>query len=399
MRVARENYLDSVESWIIATLGSVLLTLVWGMIFTFTVYAGALEGAFGLAPYPTTSVFSVTTGAFFVAGGAMGVVISRLPLRPVVAAVGVGLGAGVGLLQAVTSYWGVVLAFGAIGTAGGTGFVIVTSLVPQWFDVYEGRAMGLAMVGNGLGVLLLPFVWLWLFERTDVRGAFAVVGGLTAGAFLVASLVYRRPPGSAPAAAASIDVDWLRSNLADRQFVLAIVGFSLIWGWYHVLSAGLVDILATSGIARSVAATAFGVLGGISVLTRVVSGALADRLGLRPTLTGSVALAGLAVLALLRTDTHAEMYIVLVAFGFGLGAVATLYSPILIDAFGRENAVAVVGIFTIAEAPSAFLMPIVVDSLAPATGGYTVPLTLVGAATLAGAAMFHWGTAGATGRP
>jgi MFS family permease len=181
--------------------------------------------------------------------------------------------------------------------------------------------------------------------------------------------------------------------------VLAIVGFSLIWGWYHVLSAGLVDILATSGIARSVAATAFGVLGGISVLTRVVSGALADRLGLRPTLTGSVALAGLAVFALLRTDTHAEMYIVLVAFGFGLGSVATLYSPILIDAFGRENAVAVVGIFTIAEAPSAFLMPIVVDSLAPATGGYTVPLTLVGAATLAGAAMFHWGTAGATGRP
>jgi len=392
MSDSAESALDSLTGWTIVAFGLIVLTLVWGTIFTFTVYAENLARAFGLSSLRVSSVFSIATAAFYVAGGLVGVLVSRTPLRPVVAAAGLAVAGAVALLQVVTGYVGLVVAFGLLGVAGGTLFVIVISLVPQWFDVYQGRATGITLIGNGLGVLILPFVWVWLLEWTDIRGAFAVVGGATAAVVLLGSLVSRRPPGVRAAGAAGIDRAWLASTFRDRRFQLAIVGFPLLWGWYFVLSSSLVDILTTAGIARSVAATAFGIIGGVSIVARILSGVLADRIDPRLTFLGGVvvAAAGMVVLTFVRTPL--VMYVSLVTFGLGLGAIAALFSPVIVSAFGRENATAVVGLFTISETLTSFLAPIGMNALSTATGGYAVPLAGVVAMTLLGGAMFYWGT-------
>lgn len=394
-----ESALDSTTGWILVALGFGMLVLVWGFIFTFTVYAGELASTFGLSQLRVSSVFSVTTGAFFIAGGSLGVVISRMPLRPVMAAAGATLAVAIGLLQVVSSYLGVVVAFALIGMSGGVLFVIVLSVLPQWFDEYEGRAMGIALTSNGIGILALPFAWLWLFERTDLRGAVLVVGVPMVAIVLVASRVYGRPPGLRTGGHSRVDIEWLRSHLTDARFLIALVGFALLWSWYFVLSASLVDILTTAGIRRAVAATAFGTIGGISVLTRLASGVLGDRLGKRVTLTVGVVLAALGVFALLGTDTGPIMYVTLVVFGIGLGAIATLFSPIVVDEFGPANATAIVGLFTIAESSTAFLTPIALNVLVELTGSYDLPLLLLGVFTIVGAVLFYWGTGGSVERP
>lgn len=383
---------DSARGWLLVAIGTTMLVLVWGLIFTFTVYAGELAAAFELSRLRVSSLFSIATAGFFLAGGVAGVGIARTPLRPVVAAAGVTLAAGVGLLQVVTSYVGLAVAFALVGTAGGTVFLVTISLVPQWFDAYEGRAMGVTLTGNGIGILVLPPAWVWLFDRTAIQGAFAVIGGAAALSILVASLVYRRPAGLDRPGTLGVGLDWVRSRLSDRPFLVALVGYPLLWSWYFVLSAGLVDILTTAGIAETLAATAFGIIGGISVLTRLASGVAADRVGMRPTLLVGVVLAALGVLALLVTDTPVLMYGTLVVFGVGLGAVATLFSPILIDRFGPEDATAIIGLVTIAEAASAFGAPLAMVVLVDLTGGYALPLVLLALVTLAGVGMFHWGT-------
>jgi len=390
--------LDTGRGWVVVGLAIVMLLLVWGTIFTFTVYAGALATAFGLSPLRVSGLFSVTTAAFFVAGGLVGVVIARLPLRPVVAAVGIAFAAAIALLQVVSSYVGLVVAFALLGTAGGTCFLVVVSLVPQWFDVYEGRAMGIAMTGNGLGVFVLSLVWVWLLARVDVRAAFALVGGVTSAVILLSSRWYRRPAGLEPGRATGqgvLDRAWLRARLADRRFLVALVGYPLIWGWYFVLSSSLVDVLTTAGFATAVAATAFAIVGGVSVLARLGSGVVADRVGPRATLFGGVVLAGLGAAVLIVTDTRPVAYLTLAVFGVGLGVIATLFSPILVDRFGAADATAVVGIFNVAEATAAFGAPLGMRFLVDVTGGYAVPLGLLSLATLAGAGLFFWGT----GRP
>ncbi|MBB6646230.1 MFS transporter [Halobellus ruber] len=388
-----DSELDSLTSRLVVAFGVVVLLLVWGVIFTFTVYSEALSTAFGLSELRTSTVFSITTAAFYVAGGVAGVLAARVPLRPVVAAAGGTIAASVGLLQITTSYPGVVAAFGLLGTAGGTIFVVVISLVPQWFDEYEGRAMGITFTGNGLGILVLPPAWVWLLERTGIRGAFAVIGGATALAVLAAATIYRRPTGRQSGGELAVGTEWIRRNVLDPRFLAAVAGFSLLWTWYFVLSADLVGILTGNGIPRGVAATAFGVVGGVSVVGRLASGEFADRIGMRVTLTGGVVVAGLSLAVLPWIAATLPMYALLVAFGAGLGAVAPLFSPIVIGRFGPGNATAVVGAFTVGQAVTSFSAPVVLSLLRSASGGYTAPLVFLGGATLLGGVLFYRGTA------
>ena len=144
--------LDSPAAWLLVALSFLTLAVVWGAVFTFTVYAEALASAFGLSSIETSAVFSVGTATFFVAGGLVGILVSRLPLRPVVLSVGLAVAVSVAALQFVGSFVGVAAAFALFGVAGGTAFVVVISLIPQWFDAREGLAMGIAVTGNGLGV-------------------------------------------------------------------------------------------------------------------------------------------------------------------------------------------------------------------------------------------------------
>ena len=390
----RERAIDSPAGWLIALIGLLTLVLTWGSIFTFTVYADRLVSAFGLTPLRVSSVFSLMTAAFFIAGGTIGILVARMRFRRVILATAAAVALSVALLQVVGSYLGVVAAFTILGAAGGTLFVVIVSLVPQWFDRYQGRAMGITLTGNGLGVLVFPFVWLWLFERTDIRGAFLAVGAGLFGVVVLASLVYRRPPGTEPSASATLDVGWLRRTLAGRRFQVALVGYALLWGWYFILSSGLVDILTAAGITRRLAATAFGTVGGISVLARVGAGTVGDVVGIRRTFLGGVALAAIGVLLLAITRSPALMYATLVIFGVGLGALGALFSPVIIERFGPENATALVGLFTIAEAATAFSIPIAMNAAVGVLGGYPIPLVGLGGLTALGVLLFGWGTAG-----
>lgn len=385
--------MDSARSWAIVAIGLLTLLLIWGTIFTFTFYRDALASTFDLTSFQVSTVASVTYAAFYVAGGLLGVLVARLRLRPVVAGAAVAIAVAVGLLQVVGSYTGLLVAFGLLGAASGMVFVIVVSLVPQWFERHEGTAMGVTFTGNGLGVLVLPFVWTWLLDRLDVRGAFAVVGGAIVLVVLSASVVYRRPTGlHGSADDAGADLAWIRSMLADRRFLATLAGFALLWSWYFVIAENLVEILTTAGIATALAVTAFGTMGGISVVSRLVGGAVADRIGLRITLVGGVSLAALGMFALVPVSTPLGMYVTLAVFGIGLGAVAALFSPIVLGRFGPKNATAIVGLLTLSEASTAFLTPVAASAIVAATGTYAVPLVGVGVATLVGSLLFYWGT-------
>jgi MFS family permease len=309
---------------------------------------------------------------------------------------------GVGLVQVVGSFPGVVAAMVLVGAASGATFVVTISLLPQWFDEYRGRAMGLALVGNGLGVQALPYVWLPLLDARGFRGAFLVVGGTLVAAFGLAAVAYRRPAVAAgedataghgapgDAAPTPISAAWLRAFVTDSRFLVAMVGAMTLWTWYYVLSAGLVDILTAQGVARAAAATGFGLIGGVSVASRVVNGSLADWIGTRPALVGSVLVTAVGIVLLTLGSAFATAS--LVTFGIGLGGVATLFPPALVEAFGGEHASAVVGVFQGGLAVPGLLAPPAMSALVAWTGGYDGPLLLLAAITAVGAGLFWLGT-------
>jgi len=394
----RGEPLDSTQGWLIVVLGIGILSTIWGALFTFTVYADRLATTYGLTALQTSSIFSITTAFLLVVGGVFGVFATRFPLRPVVVAVGIGLGFGTVALQFVDSYVGVIAAFALIGTSGGTVFTIVVSLVPQWFDTHQGLATSLSLTGLGLGPLVMPFVWLWLFERTDLRTAFAVVVGASVIVVLISSLVYRRPSNRSQNESAA-DLAWIYRLLTDPYFLTTMIGYALVWSWYYVLSSQLVSILTANGIAVGVAAAALSTIGGVSVFTRVGGGYLGDQVGQRKTFGASIILAGVCILALPFIHSQLLLYIDVVGLGAAFGPLAALWSPIVLTRFGTENATAIVGLLLIGSAGGAFLAPLGVNVLHRMTGGYTIPLFALSVFTVLGAALFYWSTAPMTNPP
>jgi len=388
---AHEEALDSAQGWLIVGLGICILTAIWGAVFTFTVYADRLAATFSLSALQVSSVFSITTAVFLMAGGLFGVFAARFPLRPVLAMVGIGLVVTTALLQIVDSYLGVVVAFVLLGTAGGTAFTIVVSLAPQWFDAYQGLATSLTMTGIGLGPLVLPFAWLWLFDQTGFRSAFAVVVGVTTVLVFVSGLVYQRPPRSSQNAT-TVDAAWLRARISDSRFLSTALGFALAFSWYYVLSAHLVEILTANGIDVKIATAGLSIIGGVSVFTRVGGGIIGDRVGQRKIFMTSAVLASLCAFGFPFAHSNLLIYLVLFGFGIALGPLASLWSPIILTRFGSENATATVGLMNIAVAGSAFLTPLIVNALHRVTGESILPLILLGAITIFGATLFHWGT-------
>lgn len=388
--MTRGEQLDSARSWAVAAASFAALFGVWGTVFTFTVYSQSFAEAFGLRAVQTSTVFSVGVGVTFTAGGVAGLFAARLPYRAVLGAATGAMAGGTWAIGVGSGYPSALVGFALVGAATGTVFVLALAVVPQWFDAYEGRAMGLTVVGSGLGVQVMPFVWLRLLESTAFRVAFATIGIAVTVVLVAATLVITRP--AAGRAAPRIGRAWFRRFLTHRQTPVAFLGVVCMWAWYFVLSGDAVGVLTANGVPRSVAAGAFGLVGGVSIVSRIGSGVLADRVGYRRVIVGGLLFTTVGIGLLAFADRRPIMYLALVAFGVGLGVLVALYPPALIRTFDPAQPSAVVGSFQFANAVAGLIVPLGLSMLVARTGGYTIPLAVLAVVTVAGAALFWLGT-------
>lgn len=383
---------DSAFGWLLAVIGFVVLTVTWGTMFTFTVFSEPLAAAFGLTALQASTVFSVQLFFFYTFGGLLGLLISRVRFRPLLVGIALLVLLSIGALQLVTSYGLVVAVFGLLGVLYGMIYVSVLSVVPQWFETHEGLAVGLAVSGNGAGIQVMPIVWSALLAGRGFRTAYTIVGVAIAAVVTVAAVVWRRNPDLVDeTGSTAVDRTWLRELAGDRSFQAAFFGISLIWAWYYMLAGSMVDVLTAVGFERAVAAAAFGSIGTISILSRIGSGFVGDRVGPLRTMVGATLAAAVGLLVLTTPTTQAVVYVAIVLLGAGLGGIAALHMPILIRRFGAERASAIVGLFFAPSALSGFATPVAVSYLRTATGTYVAPLVAIAAVTVVGIALFYRG--------
>jgi len=323
------------------------------MVFTFGtplsygIFREPFSEAFGISPVALSTVFSVMLFAFFIGSGVIGVLGVRLPARGILLACAATTGFVAPALYVVDSYLGLFVVFGLLGLALGTAFVLVASVVPRWFEQHRGAATGLIFVGNGLGLFIFPPLWQLAFDAYSVEQAFGLIIGTTAVGFLLAGLVCKRPDWVDHSTDSVGEmVEWSVGLAGDRQFQYLFVGMGLAFAWYHLLAAFAVDLFSARGLSAVGASTAFGLIGGVSIISRIASGYLADRIGSRRAFLG--ALAGSAVgIALLVAPPVPVVAIGVVLIGLGLGGCATLYIPLLLEVYPPEMDSAVVGMFNI----------------------------------------------------
>lgn len=365
----------------------------FGTPLSYGVFRDPFSEAFAVSPLALSGVFSIMLFTFFIGSGIVGIFAARVGSRGLILACAAVTGAIAPALYVTSSVAGLTVVFALLGLALGTVYVLLASVVPRWFETRRGTATGLIFVGNGLGLFLLPPIWQAVIAAVGVRRGFFLVMSATALAFLLAGLVVRRPAWTTTAAASTDDLlEWTRRLLATRTFKLLFVGIAFTFAWYQLLAAFAIDLFADRGLSAAAASTAFGLIGGVSILSRIGSGYAADAVGTRRAFLASLGCAIVGV-TLLFAPQLPVLAVGIVLLGIGLGGTATLHIPLLLRSFSPENDTAIVGLFNVATGISALAMPPLGTGSVAVTDSFTVAILLTFALTV----VAFWAIATATG--
>jgi MFS family permease len=341
---------DSRYAWtrLIATLA--LMTIGSGAMYVVAVVLPAVQAEFGVVRADASLPYTLLMVGFGLGGIAMGKLADRFGVMLVVLLGSVGLGAGFvaagfsNSLGAFTIVHGVLL--GALGSA--ATFAPLVADTSLWFVRRRGIAVAICASGNYVAGAIWPPIVQHFVESAGWRHTYIGLGVFCLATMPVLALRLRaRPPAAmaAPLRAGSQAHPSTRPfglGMGQAQALLCIAGVACC----VAMSMPQVHIVAYCGDLGYGAARGAEMLSlmlACGIVSRLVSGAICDRIGgLRTLLLGSV-LQGLALLLFLPFDGLLSLYVISALFGLFQGGIVPSYAIIVREHFAPAEAGARVG--------------------------------------------------------
>lgn len=391
--------------WVVVGVSGLVFAVVRGINDSFGVFLVAFVEEFGWSRAAVAGAFSFGRAVEGTVSVVVGMLSDRLGLRRLVPICACLMALGLILSSRIDSLWMLYISYGLVFAVGLTGVGDLSHLpvISHWFIRKRGTAIGIAMAGMGLGILLvvplaqsliLHFGWRLAYVALAVVALVTIIpptlllqrerpedmGWLADGEILDEAALHVDMVGKTLARAVPARRDWtLRSAMATPTLwllfatrVMTPLGMMMVVP-HHVV------YLVGQGFDKLTAAFAFGSLGAFSFTGRVVFGALSDRIGRVPTicLTYSLSIVG----TLLLMSVHDPSQIVLlwchiVIYGLGFGARGPVTSSLVIDLFHGKHYGAILGFLEIGSGLGGTLGPWFSGFLFDRTGSYAVSFSL-----------------------
>ena len=371
------------------------------MVFSFSVFFKSLVQDFHASRAAVSLAFSLfnTVGALLIP--CTGMIIDRFGARRVIFVFTLLYGLVLcSALWAGSSLWQLYLLFTVLGVAMASGPAPVPYgvVISHWFNRRRGLALGLSMMGIGIGSIVVPILAQRLITSFGWRAAFAIFGAavLLLPLPVIAALLQNDPAqlGLQPDGDESSQASHLppqdKQGLSwhaiwhSPEFWILICIFSLAGACVHGAVLHMSAIFTDRGVTAERAAIATSLVGIAVMLGRLASGYLLDRL-FAPRVAmlfyGATAL-GIATLCAGTSGPLALVASFLV--GLGMGAEVESMAYMISRYFGlRSFGTAyghAFGAFMLSGAAGVFLMGAGYDHF----HSYTIPLAgLCGAMVLA----------------
>jgi OFA family oxalate/formate antiporter-like MFS transporter len=403
-RLARRR--PEARRWLIV---AALFVVTYGVstpLAAYGVFLPVLAEHFGWSRGAISAALSVNLLVGGLAGFVVGTLADRHGPRALLATTVALAGIAFALVSAVNALWQLYLLVGLMGGVGMSSFyLLTTATVTHWFDERRGLALALVLVGFNLGYITGGPLTAWLITKLGWRAAYYVLGSGCGLMTTCAALTVRLPRRAeraalhrpAPTRAAAAAGTTLRQSLADpRQWALN-VSWLLLGGLAIMISVHAVPFARDQGVSLAGASLALTAYGIGSVVGRLISGAVSDRLGTRVTIGAAYLLEIVALLALLWFPSRAALLAALVAFGAGFAASDTMIAKVIPEVFGLRAIGAIMGMLTLGWRLGAAIGPAAAGFLYDLTGSYTVPFGAAPIVVLVSWGLFIWSTRG--GRP
>ncbi len=378
--------------YVVVAAAFLIMVIVFGIFFSFGVFFKPLLDEFGWTRAITSGVYIL----FFVVYGALtpfaGKLNDRFGSRVVMTVCGVFLGAGYLLMSQVNTVWQLYLFYGVIVGIGLSGsYVPVLSTVARWFVKRRGVVTGIVVAGIGVGTMIDPPIANWLISSYGWRMTYIMIGILHLVLVILAAQFLRHDPrqmGLSPYGASEArKVDLmpgaggfsLGEAVNTRQFWLF---FTILFAFGFITQIVMVHLvihIIGLGISAVTAANILAIVGGISIIGRIMMGSVADRVGNRIALMITYICMSVALLWVIFAGELWMLYLFAIIFGFGYGGLVTLQSPVVAWLFGLRSHGVIFGAVIIGYAIGSAFSPVLAGHIFDVVGSYQIAFSLCAA--------------------
>ncbi len=375
--------------YIIVAASLLMLFVMHGATSSWGIFLSSLEGEFGWSRAAISGAHSL---GFFLAGMfsiLIGKISDRLGSRLIMTVAGIVFALGCFLMSSVTAIWQVYLFYGVlIGLWGSPANVSLLSTTMRWFTRKRGLMSGIVKVGTGLGIMIIPVLSSHLISNYGWRTTFVILGFICLVVVVPLAQLLRRDPGQKglmPYGESPERAELKPANTGFspqqafhiRQFWIVCAAFFLMWYCGNGLLVHIAPHAIDVGLSSAQAASLIAIIGGVSIVGRLVIGAAGDRIGNRRTLTLCFIIVVASVSWLLQSTQLWQLYLFAAAYGFAHGGFFALISPLIAELFGTRSHGALFGIATFFGMTGGAIGPLIAGRIFDITGSYHLAFLLI----------------------
>jgi MFS family permease len=327
--------------WAVVGIGIVVTCFGMGAMLSLSVFLQPMAQAMGWSRTGVSTAATVNWLCMGVGAFLWGWLSDRYGSRVVVLIGGVLLGLGLVTASRSASLGQFQLLFGVlVGLASGSFYTPLTATTTRWFTENRSLAVALVSAGVGLGSTTVGPLARYLISAYDWRVAMFAIGNLSWLVIIPMALLVREPPATAVGAPGTLGAGGREMTagqaLRTPQFAAIALAYFACCAAHSGPIFHMVTHATDQGIPAMAAASVLGVSGLASIGGRIGGGLIADRLGVKRTLIGGLALQAVMIAAYLAAHELWSFYMLAVVFGTAYGGVMPLYALVTREYFGDK---------------------------------------------------------------
>lgn len=383
--------------YILVATGFAIQILAWGIYNAYGVFFNPLLGEFGWSRATISGAASLSQIVIGFSAIALGNLNDRFGPRILIVFCGILAGLGYFLMSQINNVWQLYLFHGLIVGIGVSGTdVILLSTTARWFIKRRGMMSGIVKIGTGVGIMIMPLVAAWLISSHGWRTSFEVIGIALFIAMVLGAQLLRRDPaqmGQLPDGEKTgngVNLRLHESGLSLAQAVRTMRFWMLCPAFLTVLFCTFTVIVHFApyvvdlGFSVSFGATMISVIGGASIIGRLVMGITGDRIGSKRALLicFTILIASFSWLQLAREIWALSIFALV--YGFCHGGFYALISPTVAEFFGTRSHGAIFGVVIFSGSVGGAIGPLVTGYIFDITASYQAAFLLLLALSIVG---------------
>lgn len=373
----------SYYGWVVVGMAFIANLEAYGLAYSYGIFLKPLSNEFGWSRSATAGAFGFYAIFHNILAPLAGRLCDRFGPRLILAIGGFCLGLSMILMGYTTSIWELYFYYGVLFSIGMAGeYIPVMSTVSRWFKVKRGFALGLTAAGLGAGSLFISPLSAWLISSFGWRKTYTILGILTWLIFIPIVKFMKKAPRESMKIG---EVEGLSFFEAFRTGTFWALGFCWLFSamalWAVMIH--IVPLAIDRGMSMMTAGILAGLIGAGSIIGRISSGFLSDKVGRKRILVTEFVFQIMALIWLLFSKEIWMLFLFAIFFGLSSGGWTGVIAAFPADCFGLKATGSIFGFVIILAGVGVAIGPYMGGYIFDTTHSYNYMVVMCIIATIA----------------